>query len=142
MTTEDRAALRAQLIRHEGVRAKVYNDSLGIPTIGCGRNVRDKGLNDAEIAFLLDNDIAECEADLVAGFAWYSALDPIRQRALLDLRFNLGPTRFRSFKNTIASIGRSDYSAAASNLLLSKWATQVQPDRVQRIVRQLRDGTP
>jgi lysozyme len=142
MTPEDRAALGKQLAVHEGRKKCVYKDSLGIETIGVGRNVRDKGLSDDEIDYLLDNDIAECEADLVAGFAWYSALDSIRQRALLDLRFNLGPTRFRSFKNTIASIGRSDYSAAASNLLLSKWATQVQPDRVQRIVRQLRDGTP
>jgi lysozyme len=142
MTAEDRAALAKQLDTHEGRKKRVYKDSLGIETIGVGRNLRDKGLSDDEIDYLLANDIAECEADLVAGFAWYSGLDAIRQRALLDLRFNLGPTRFRSFKNTLASIGRSDYSAAASNLLLSKWATQVQKDRVDRIVRQIRDGTP
>jgi lysozyme len=141
VTPEDHTALIAQLMLHEGVRAKVYRDSLGIETIGCGRNLRDKGLSQAEIRFLLENDITECISDL-ARFDWFGTLDldPVRQRALIDLRFNLGPSRLRGFKKLLAACARGDWDAAAAELLKSRWATQVQPSRVARLTRQLRTG--
>ena len=53
----DRNRLIDQLRIHEGVEKTVYNDSEGIPTIGVGRNLRDRGLSDDEIDYLLSNDI-------------------------------------------------------------------------------------
>ena len=34
-----------KLITHEGLRLQVYEDSLGIATIGIGRNLEDRGIN-------------------------------------------------------------------------------------------------
>ena len=51
--------LIAQLKVHEGVRDKVYLDTEGIETIGVGRNLKDKGLSEDEIDYLLQNDISE-----------------------------------------------------------------------------------
>ena len=38
--------------RHEGERLKIYSDSKGIPTIGIGRNLRDRGITPAESQML------------------------------------------------------------------------------------------
>ncbi len=36
----DKTKLKAQLIKHEGKRSKVYKDSEGVPTIGVGFNLK------------------------------------------------------------------------------------------------------
>ena len=131
--------LKAALAKDEGRKAKVYMDTLGIPTIGCGRNLQDKGLSNREIDYLLDNDIAECVADLTASFAWFSTLDEVRQHVLLNMRFQLGPSRFRSFKTFLAAVARQDYAAAADAMRFSKWADQV-PTRANRLIEEMRSG--
>ena len=45
------------LIKHEGLRNFVYNDSIGIPTIGVGRNLKSRGITNAEAMYLLNNAI-------------------------------------------------------------------------------------
>lgn len=139
MTAKDRGALVAQLIDHEGLRLRMYRDSLGIPTIGVGRNLRDKGLTKQEALYLLDNDIDECIHDLTV-FPWFISLDQIRQRAIVDLRFNLGPVRLRGFTKMLSDLASYDYVGASQELLASHWATQVQPTRRDRLLWMLRDG--
>lgn len=139
MKPADFAALKAQLKEHEGVRLRVYEDSLGIPTIGIGRNLRDKGISLATAEQMLDEDIDECYSDLL-GFAWFPKLDSIRMRAVLDLRFNLGPHRFRRFKRMLTALEAGDYTTAAHELFDSAWWGQVQKSRRERLHRMLKDG--
>jgi lysozyme len=139
VTTAERAELRQQLLSHEGLRLRVYTDSLGIPTIGCGRNLRDRGITAAEAMDLLDHDIDECLNDCLT-FAWFTNLDPVRQRAVLDLRFNLGATKLRTFTKFLGALNAYDYATAAEELRDSRWAHQVQPARVKRITDQIRLG--
>jgi lysozyme len=140
VTTKDYADLRQQLIAHEGLRRRPYRCTAGKLTIGIGRNLEDRDLSMATIAQMFDEDISECESDLGGSFGWFAALDPVRQRALIDLRFNLGPTRLRTFKQMLAAMARGDWFEAAAELEDSKWATQVQPARVERLTRMLRTG--
>lgn len=140
MTTSELAALRNQLIAHEGLRLRPYTDTVGKLTIGVGRNLTDKGLSQPEVMQLLDHDIEEVMADL-RSFGWFLKLDADRRLALCDLRFNLGPHRFRLFVRMLSAIERGDFSKAADELLLSAWATQVQPSRARLLVNQLRLGT-
>jgi lysozyme len=130
--------LRAQLIEHEGLRLRVYFDSVGKATIGVGRNLDDKGLTKAEAMQLLENDLQECIADL-ASFPWFESLDAVRQRVLIDMRFNLGPTRFRRFVATLAAVSTGRYDEAADAMLASKWATQVK-GRARRLAAMMRTG--
>lgn len=139
MTTRDRQALVDQLLEHEGLKLRVYQDSLGIPTIGVGRNLRDRGITKDEALSLLSNDIDECIYDL-GSFAWFVNLDPIRQRALVDLRFNLGPAKLRGFTKLLSALASSDWDTASHELIASHWATQVQPARRDRLLRMIRDG--
>ena len=40
-----------KLIEHEGLVLTVYKDSLGIDTIGIGRNLKDRGISKEELAY-------------------------------------------------------------------------------------------
>jgi lysozyme len=139
VTPAEKGALITELIADEGLKYRVYKDSLGIETIGIGRNIRDKGLSRVEILFLAENDIHECEGDL-RSFDWFSALDTVRRRACLNLRFNLGPGRLRTFTKFLAAMAAQQYDQAADELVSSRWYQQVQPSRRDRIVRQIRTG--
>lgn len=113
------------LVRHEGLRRLAYEDSVGVLTIGVGRNIEEVGLSDDEIYYLLKNDIRRCETELDNAFRWYKDLDQVRQEAMINLCFNLGITRLRKFKLALRAMEAKDYEDAADEFLDSLWATQV-----------------
>lgn len=139
MTTDDRAALVEQLILHEGLRLKPYVDTVGKTTIGCGRNLTDKGISAKEAADLLDHDLDEAIQALTA-YPWFLTLDPIRQRACVDFMFNVGPGTFSTFRHFIAAMARKNYVAARQHLLDSKWHRQVGEKRAMTLADQIEWG--
>lgn len=130
--------LFAQLIRHEGERLFPYVDTVGKITIGVGRNLTDRGISQATSRQMLEEDVDEAVADL-ATFPWFARLDAVRQRVVIDMRFNLGPARFRSFKQTLAAIAAGQYQKAGTLMLQSRWATQVK-GRAVTLARMLATG--
>lgn len=128
-----------QLELHEGRRRFPYTDTVGKLSIGVGRNLTDKGLRDDEIDYLLMNDIQECRTDLQT-FPWFRTLDPVRQQALGDFRFNLGAAGFRKFTQMIAALEAKDYARAARSMKASRWARQVQPSRSARLIQMMETG--
>ncbi len=136
MTTQDRAALVALLKKHEGVRLTVYKDTVGILTIGVGRNLEGRGITEDEADYLLNNDIDLCVRGLATAYAWFPDLDATRQIALVDLAFNLGLGGLAQFKKFLAAMARTDYENAADELVASAWYRQVGvrgPDVVSMI---------
>jgi lysozyme len=67
------------LVKHEGLRTKPYEDTVGVLTIGVGRNLDDVGLSHDEIYYMLKNDIRRCEEELDNAFRWYKDLDQVRK---------------------------------------------------------------
>lgn len=134
-----RHTIEAQIALHEGTRAKLYKDSLGIPSIGTGRNLRDVGLRPDEIALMLANDIDAAKAALDQVAPWWRALDDVRQKVLIDLAFNLGPTKLAGFRNTLRDIEAGKYASAAKRMLASRWASQVG-NRARRLAEMMRTG--
>ena len=128
-----------ELVADEGLRLKPYLDTVGKWTLGVGRNLSDKGISSREAFDLLDHDLNECVADLAGEFPWFVKLDAVRQRVVVNMRFNLGPSRFRQFKQTIAAIAAGDYVKASEQMLKSKWASQVG-QRAQRLARMMATG--
>lgn len=135
----NRDRLIDQLRLHEGVEKTVYDDSEGIPTIGVGRNLRDRGLSDDEIDYLLSNDIDIVVRELDNVMPWWKDLDEVRQRVLCDLVFNLGMPRFSGFKKSISYMKQQMWDQAANELLDSKWARQVGK-RAERLSEMMRTG--
>lgn len=117
--------LQEQLELHEGVRKYPYKDTKGKITIGIGRNLSDKPLSDAAIAFLFDEDIAEAIEGLNDHLPWWEHLDEIRQRVMIDLTFNIGISGLLLFKRTLGDIKAGRFEDAALHLGQSLWAEQV-----------------
>jgi lysozyme len=117
--------LTEQLKVHEGVRDKVYLDTEGIETIGVGRNLKDKGLSEDEIDYLLQNDISEFRSGVQETWSWWDDLDDVRQRVVVDMAFNMGLGGLSKFKKTLGHIEAGEYEEASSEMLNSRWAEQV-----------------
>lgn len=116
--------LHEMLIKHEGLKLKVYKCSAGKATIGVGRNIEDLGISKEEAMILLENDVLRCFNEL-NGFDWFNSLDAVRQDAIINMVFNLGLTRFLTFKKFIAAITIKQFEQASEEMLDSLWAQQV-----------------
>jgi len=131
--------LTEQLIIHEGLRLKPYKCSAGKATIGVGRNIEDVGITKEEAMFLLSNDIARVAGQCVAEFDWFNDLSELRKEAIINLVFNMGLSKFKQFKRTIAYIESGDFVIAGAELLDSNYARQVG-NRAVEVANMLADG--
>jgi len=121
----DMDRLRKTIIRHEGSRLKMYQDTLGIWTIGVGHNIQEKGISPDVMALILEEDLAEAIADLKRNISFFSDLPEQIQEALVNLCFNMGIPRLLQFKKTLAYLRDEDFKSAANELLDSRYAAQV-----------------
>ena len=134
--------LREQLKRDEGVVRHAYEDSLGFTTIGCGRLIdmrRGGGLSPDEIDYLLDNDIKEKTAQVLAALPWASKLNEPRFAVLVNMAFQMGIGGLLRFHRTLGSIEDGQYGEAAAEMLDSTWAKQT-PERAHRLATQMETG--
>lgn len=144
--------LVADLKRDEGLRLEAYPDPIsgGHPwTIGYGHTGPEvkPGLRwtEAQAEAALIRDIEEHNAELLAALPWVADLDPVRQRVLFNMAFNLGVGQpggakgLLGFKNTLGMIERGEYERAAAGMLNSRWARQVK-GRAVRLAEQMRTG--
>ena len=127
-----------QLEKDEGIRNKVYLDSLGYKTVGVGHLIKEDDpeyLRNLEVgdkitgdmmSELLFSDVAKAIQDAVIIFwkEWESLPSEV-QEIVVNMLFNLGRTRFLKFKKMIAAIYAKDWKKASEEMLDSRWATQV-----------------
>jgi len=137
--SELKAYVERLLKLHEGVRLRPYRDSVGKLTIGCGRNLDDRGITLEEADYLLSNDISDVWLQLVSRLPFFSRLNTVRQATLIDMAFNLGTSGLLSFGVTLAAVERGHYDEAAKAMLDSRWAQQVGR-RAIRLSEMLRTG--
>lgn len=131
--------LRQRLLRHEGMRLRAYKDSLGILTIGVGRNIENKGISEEEAFFLLDNDIEEVREAVTKALPWVGGLDDTRQGILFEMAFQLGLQGLLAFKNTLKAVQEERWGDAAQGMLSSKWHTQT-PARCEELASLMLHG--
>ena len=118
--------LEDQLIEHEGMRLDMYTDSVGIATIGIGRNLQHVGLRtEAEARYLLRSDILSIRAEIERSIPWIADLNDTRQRCMMDMAFNLGVAGLMKFSKTLRHAADGHFSAASQEMLRSRWAGQV-----------------
>lgn len=141
----DYTAMEEELIRDEGLRLRPYRCTAGHLTIGVGHMIVGAESWDTvslEMAgTLLTRDIATAISNVTSalGRNVFDAMTDARQRAVVNLMFNLGPTRFAGFKKMIAAIRAGAWAEAAAHCLDSKYAQQVG-QRAERVAAQLRTG--
>ena len=136
-----------KLIAHEGLRLQVYKDTLGIDTIGIGRNLEDRGITkeeldwmdipsmdavyeygitEADAMYLAKNDVQIVEEELVRAHPCVDKLDAVRQLVLMDMAFNMGVPRLRKFTKMWNAVHEKKFDIAAKEMLDSRWAVQVK----------------
>ena len=142
----NRQDLIEKLIVAEGLRLQVYKDTLGIDTIGIGRNLEDRGITKEELdyldlpnvkavyehgityadaVYLACNDISIVEDELLSHQPCVDELSAERQMCLIDMAFNMGVPRLLKFKKMWAAIHEGDFVTASEEMLDSRWSTQV-----------------
>ena len=117
--------LLEQLEDFEGLELKAYQCTAGKTTIGLGRNLDDYGITKEEAFYLAKNNIYELENELDRAIPWWRQLEEARQRALINLAYNVGTTTLLKFKKTLQYLEDGSYEEAAKEVLDSRWADQV-----------------
>lgn len=115
-----------QLKRHEGYRDHIYLDTTGVLTGGWGHAFHLGSKLPMDVAeLLLWHDLKAVERDFATLQIPLDPLDTVREYVIKNMLYNLGLNRFSKFKRMIAALHRQNYSAAADEMLDSKWAMQV-----------------
>ena len=156
----DKDLLMQKLVAHEGMRLDVYKDTLGINTIGIGRNLDDRGITkdeldwmdypsieyvysdgitEADAIYLAQNDVQIVEEELLRAHPCVDRLDAVRQLVLVDMAFNLGVPRLCKFKKMWAAVEAEDFPTAAKEMLASRWANQVK-SRATKLAHAMHHG--
>jgi len=146
----DAKLMAQELRRDEGVRLTVYDDATGDvlkpgmtlkghPTIGVGRALDVRGITPVEADYLLYQDIAAIQLGLSQRYTWFSGLDDVRQRVLVNMAFNLGLDGISYWRRFLECLAVGAWDAAAGEMLTSKWYGQVKV-RAVRLITAMRTG--
>ena len=128
-----------QLPVDEGSKSHPYRDTVGILTIGVGRNLESVGLRQDEISLMLRNDSAAADKDAQALVPSFQALSDQRKAVLVNMCFNLGRSRLSAFVRFLGAVSDGRFNDAADEMLASMWAVQVG-QRAQRLAKMMREG--
>ncbi len=135
----DATKLRRELERDEGLRLKPYRCTAGHLTIGIGHNLDANGIPPVVVDALYEYDVSMVERDLDHALPWWRGLSDARQRALVNMCFNMGIGRLMGFRKMLTALRAGDWNEAAQEALDSAWAHQVGP-RAGRIAKMLAEG--
>ena len=128
----------------EGLRLKAYKDSVGVWTIGYGRNLQELEITKdvAELWLVQDYAVATANTAMVLANHSISAdeMGGARFEVLTEMCFNLGPSRFQKFKKMFLHLSFGAYHEASLEMLDSLWATQVG-ERAHRLSAVMQSGT-
>lgn len=151
-----------------GKRLSAGEKPKGHPTIGIGRNLRARPLTDAEKSLLRDNrpdlgdrdlfkdgitadeawylagnDTKTTTAELDKRLPWWRKLSEVRQRAVVNMAFNMGVDGLLGFRKMLAAMQAGNFDRAAQEAIRSDWSKQVKATRANDIARMIqRDVAP
>lgn len=134
------ATLFADIKQAEGWKPEAYQDSVGVWTIGYGTNLQELTINRTLGEQWLQERVLQSEHE-AQRFEWYARLNAPRKRAIVELIYNMGLRRFVGFIRMIGALDRGNYGLAATELMTSKYASQVGV-RATRLAAMLRGPHP
>ena len=116
----------------EGFVEHVYNDSLGIPTIGFGFAIKDLILDEDIAEQILVRKVKKLVDRVDKKFDWFNLADDRVKEVIVEMCYQLGLAGFSKFKKTISYIEKKNYYEASKEMLDSKWAKQT-PNRAKKL---------
>jgi lysozyme len=116
----------------EGFVEHVYNDSLGIPTIGYGFAIKDLILDEDLAEEILVRKVRHLVARVDRKFDWFVVADNDVKEVIVEMCYQMGLSGFSKFKKTISYLEKENYLEASKEMLDSKWAKQT-PNRAKKL---------
>ena len=126
---------------HEGFVDHVYDDSLGIPTIGYGFAIKDLVLEEDLCDEILLRKLRILGRSVMGKFPFFDSLPSDCKSVLMEMCYQLGVTGVSKFKKALKAMDDGDWEKAADEMLDSKWAKQT-PGRAKEmsdIIRSLHE---
>ena len=126
---------------HEGFVEHVYDDSLGIPTIGYGFAIKDLVLEEDLCDEILLRKLRILGKSVIGKFPFFDSLPSDCKTVLMEMCYQLGVTGVSKFKKALKAMEDGDWEKAADEMLDSKWAKQT-PNRAKEmsnIIRSLHE---
>ena len=116
----------------EGFVEHVYNDTLGIPTIGYGFAIKDLVLDEDLAEEILVRKVRELIARVDRKFDWFNIAPDVIKEVVVEMCYQLGLGGFSKFKLTISYLEKENYLEASKEMLQSRWAKQT-PNRAKKL---------
>jgi lysozyme len=151
----------AQIKADEGFEEGVYEDTMGIKTIGYGFNLERAGSQEALDAAGIKKSLADLKggnanlteeeasrlmqgemghfkgvAERYVGSETWKKLSPDRQGILTNMAYNMGEGTLKQFSNLRSAIQKGDWKQAQAEMKDSAWAKQVK-GRADRLVARM-----
>ena len=124
--------------KHEGFVEHVYDDSLGIPTIGYGFAIKDLTLDEDIAEEILIRKLEKLKRNAIARFKWLEDMPVEVQEVILNMCYQLGVTGTSKFRKAISALQEGDWEEAANEMLDSLWARQT-PNRAKELSDTIRN---
>jgi lysozyme len=129
----DKNRIYRRLEQDEGFRERPYRCTANKWTIGIGWNFQDVPMRYSEARFRLKNDVDECIDDLRSMLKNFDDLPDVIQEVLVNMRFQLGPSRLRGFKNMLGAVRGWNFEAMRREMRDSAWYRQTTL-RAERLI--------
>ena len=125
-------SLLESIKKHEGFVEHVYDDSLGIPTIGYGFAIKDLVLDEDIAEEILIRKLEKLKRNANSRFRWLEDMPVVIQEVILNMCYQLGVTGVSKFRKAISAFQEGEWHEAADEMLDSLWARQT-PNRATEL---------
>lgn len=131
--------LRRDVQQSESCRLTAYLDTNGFWTIGYGHKLpvghdwTGYAISTSQADAMLDGDIFEASLQAQKLPEWIYCDTRARCNALVELVFNIGINKWRTFTRARAGIKAQNWKTVSDELKDSLWYTQVHPTRGDRL---------
>ena len=142
--------LREELEYDEGCKYEIYNDHLGYPTFGIGHLILESdseygestgtAVSEGRVKEAFEADVVGVLSDCKRLYPDFGSLPEDAQRIIANMMFNMGYPRLSKFKGMKSGVDARDWSAAADEMVDSRWYKQVT-NRAERLVKRMREIT-
>ena len=139
--------LREELMADEGCVMKIYEDHLGLKTVGIGHLCRESDpefdmevgapISEERVMELFDQDMSWTFRDCIRLLPEFNDLPDEVRLIVANMMFNLGASRLAGFKRFLAAVEAGDHNEAAIEMADSKWARQL-PERSGRLIERMK----
>ena len=139
--------LREELMADEGCVMKIYEDHLGLKTVGIGHLCRESDpefemevgtpVSEERVAELFAKDIAWTITDCQKLLPEFDDLPGEVRLIIAQMMFNMGANRMAGFRKFLTAIEDADWQSAAFEMHDSRWRRQL-PARSGRLISRMR----